>query len=104
MNCPCCSAAMNAEVLDTRLQTPAAVDFCLPCQAFWFDAHESLQLSPGAVLKLFRLIGEQALAARVPMSGRPTCPQCGIHLLLTHDQQRRTRFQYERCPRGHGRL
>jgi len=34
------------------------IDVCLPCQSFWFDAHESVQLSPGGTLALFRLIGE----------------------------------------------
>jgi hypothetical protein len=95
---------MDAKVLETRIGTSVTIDLCLPCQAFWFDAHESLQLSPRAVLTLFRLIGERALAAPARPADHPACPRCGIRLLDTHDQQRRTRFQYKRCPRDHGRL
>jgi hypothetical protein len=95
---------MDPEVLTGHLGTAIDVDICLPCQALWFDDHESLQLSPAAVLKLFRVIGEHALATRPPTSGTPACPRCRIHLLLTHDQQRTTKFQYLRCPRGDGRF
>jgi len=104
MNCPSCGAGMETESLEGHQGTPIAIDLCRPCQMFWFDTHESLQLSPGAVLKLFRLIGEHALAARPLAAGRPACPRCGLRLLLTHDQQRSTKFQYLRCDRGHGRL
>ena len=45
-------------------------------------------------------------------AGRPTtpfptglhCPRCHARLLLTHDRQRSTPFQYWRCDSGHGRL
>ena len=95
---------MTTEPLDGHLGTSVTIDLCLPCQVFWFDAHESLKLSPGAVLKLFRLIGEQALTTRPPTTNEPLCPHCSMRLLLTHDQQRNTRFQYLRRPRDHGRL
>ena len=95
---------MREETFDTRLGASVAVDMCLPCQVFWFDTHESLQLAPGAVLRLFRLIGEHATTARPTAAGTPACPRCGIRLLETHDLQRRTRFQYRRCPKNHGRL
>ena len=95
---------MDAEAFDTRLGAPLTIDVCLPCQVFWFDTHESLQLSPGSVLRLFRLVGERAMTPRARTPGRPACPRCGIRLLETHDMQRRTRFEYLRCPREHGRL
>ena len=104
MPCPRCGAAMTRETLAGHLGTPIIIDLCLPCQVLWFDTHESLQLSPGAVLKLFRVIGEQALAPRPPAAHDPLCPRCGIRLVLTHDQQRNTKFQYLRCPWDHGRL
>jgi hypothetical protein len=104
MTCPNCRAAMDTETLDGHLGTSVSVDLCLPCQVFWFDTHESLQLAPGAVLKLFRLIGEHALTQRTPAATEPACPRCGARLLVTHDQQRNTRFQYLRCPQDHGRL
>ena len=104
MVCPRCRAAMSQEVVAGHLGTSITIDLCLPCQMFWFDTHESLNLAPGAVLKLFQIIGEQALTPRPPITNEPLCPRCNIHLLLTHDQQRNTRFQYLRCPRDHGRL
>lgn len=95
---------MDAEILAGHLEASITADVCFPCQAFWFDDHESLQLSPAAVLKLFRMIGEHALASRAAPPGDPACPRCGLRLLLTHDMQRSTRFEYRRCARGHGRL
>jgi hypothetical protein len=95
---------MDAEIVPSHLATPITIDVCLPCQVLWFDDHESLQLSPAAVLTLFRLISEHAQASRAPAPVEPSCPRCGLRLLLTHDQQRATRFQYKRCARGHGRL
>jgi DNA-directed RNA polymerase subunit RPC12/RpoP len=95
---------MTQELLDGRLATPVSIDLCLSCQLFWFDAHESLKLSPGAVLKLFRMIGERALTPRSPAGNEPRCPRCHLRLLPTHDRQRNTPFQYQRCPRDHGRL
>jgi hypothetical protein len=104
MICPRCRAPMNQEILDGHLGTSVSIDLCLPCQAFWFDTYESLKLSPGAVLTLFRTIGEQALKPRPPAENDPRCPRCQLHLRPTHDQQRNTRFQYLRCPRDHGRF
>jgi Zn-finger nucleic acid-binding protein len=104
MVCPRCRAAMSQEVLAGHPGTSVTIDLCLPCQMFWFDTHESLQLSPAAVLKLFRIIGDQALAARPAITNEPLCPRCNIQLVLTHDLQRNTRFQYLRCPWDHGRL
>ena len=49
MPCPRCGAAMTRETRAGRLGAPIIIDLCLPCQVLWFDTHESLQLSPGAV-------------------------------------------------------
>ena len=104
MICPTCGASMAAQTLDGYLGTTVSIDLCLPCQAFWFDSQESLRLSPGAVLILFRIIGERALEARAPAATHPSCPRCHLRLLPTHDRQRNTPFQYLRCPKEHGRL
>lgn len=80
------------------------VDLCATCQALWFDAMESVQLTPGATLALFDTIrkspsnGGRAIAARLP------CPRCTQPLVITHDLQRTTRFTYYRCEYGHGRF
>src|SRR5882724_12064358 len=104
MTCPHCGAAMTAQTLDGHLGTTVSIDLCLPCQVMWFDTQESLRLSPRAVLRLFRIIGERALEARPPAASHPACPRCQVRLALTHDRQRNTPFQYWRCQKNHGRL
>jgi hypothetical protein len=104
MNCPSCHAPMTEQTLEGRLSTPVAIDLCLPCQAFWFDGYESLRLAPGSVLRLFRLIGEQAPTKPVALAEASRCPRCQVQLVPAHDMQRHTRFQYLRCPLAHGRL
>jgi len=95
---------MQEQTLDGHAGRPVAIDICLPCQSFWFDTHESVQLSPGGTLALFRLIGEHA--GRRPFSNADLakCPRCRARLRLTRDMQRATRFSYLRCPNDHGRL
>ena len=81
------------------------LDLCFACQAIWFDAYESSQLTPGAVLELFRTIdaGRQGPEPR-PLPATMRCVTCRGPLALTHDIQRATRFVYYRCPAGHGRF
>jgi hypothetical protein len=81
-----------------------AIDLCEPCQAFWFDGRESLQLTPGATLLLFRTIGERAARPQLRDADAVKCPRCNGRLRRTQDMQRNTRFQYFRCPNEHGRL
>jgi hypothetical protein len=95
---------MTEQALDGHLGTPITVDVCERCQAFWFDDKESLQLSPGSTLRLFRIIGERAAGARQPFGTTCKCPRCGMRLMPVHDLQRTTRFEYQRCPAKHGRL
>jgi hypothetical protein len=97
---------MRHETLDSHLGRPIAIDLCLQCHAFWFDARESLRLSPGSTLKLFRVIGDATSAgsARPAAATAASCPRCGTRLRRTRDMQRSTRFEYFSCPNGHGRL
>lgn len=104
MNCPACAAAMAAHTFEARLGRSVAIDLCLDCQYLWFDHGESLQLSPGSTLKLFRIVGEHAAQGRRPAAAAMRCPRCAAVLSLAHDRQRNTSFQYWRCPAGHGRL
>jgi len=94
---------MTADDLEGHLGTRVQIDRCPMCQVFWFDHLESLRLSPGATLQIFRAISsEQGRPATVhePLK----CPRCDAGLLLTNDRQRNTPFRYWRCPREHGRL
>jgi hypothetical protein len=104
MNCPSCSAEMTHLELGARLGTTLDIDLCAPCHAIWFDRYEDLQMAPAATLKVFGIISEQSGSAAVPLTGALRCPRCQGRLLLTHDIQRTTPFQYWRCDRGHGRL
>jgi len=95
---------MTAHTLEGHLRVPLEIDACFSCQAFWFDRHESLQLSPASTLKLFGLIGDRAHERRGPLPHPAKCPHCRARLTRTTDATRNVRFQYWRCPHGHGRL
>jgi DNA-directed RNA polymerase subunit RPC12/RpoP len=95
---------MAVHTFEARLGRLVSIDLCLECQFLWFDHGESIQLSPASTLKLFRTIGEHRAGGRRPLPRDVACPRCGGRLGLAHDRQRNTRFQYWRCPAGHGRL
>jgi len=104
MQCPGCAATMTALTLDGHLGTKVDLDLCAACQVIWFDRLESLRLSPGATLSLFRTIGERKQTSPPPLGDTLKCPRCDLRLLLTNDRQRNTPFRYRRCAREHGRL
>ena len=81
-----------------------AIDICHACQSFWFDARESVALTPGSTLALFRVIGEKLTRPQHTDSELAKCPRCKGRLRRTQDRQRATRFEYLNCPNGHGRL
>jgi hypothetical protein len=104
MQCPGCTATMTALTLDGHSGTKVELDLCAACQVIWFDHLESLQLSAGATLSLFRMIGECKQMSPPPLVDPLKCPRCHLRLLLTSDRQRNTPFRYRRCAREHGRL
>lgn len=95
---------MTSHTVDGQLGRPVTIDLCGPCQAIWFDPRESLQLTPGATLMLFRIIGEHVAKPHALESETAKCPRCRARLRRTQDMQRSTRFEYYRCPHDHGRL
>ena len=95
---------MQQQTLPAHLGRPVIVDLCQPCQSIWFDPHESMSLTPGATLTLFRLIGERVTRPQTTNADLAKCPRCHARLRRTHDLQRTTKFEYLRCPNGHGRL
>ena len=95
---------MQEHSLDGLLGRPVVVDLCEPCQSFWFDGRESLQLSAAATLSLFRIIGERVGRPQLQDSDAAKCPRCNGRLRKTRDMQRNTRFEYFKCPNEHGRL
>jgi hypothetical protein len=104
MNCPGCAAAMTRLALEGRLGSTIEIGLCSVCRAIWFDRFGELQLTAGATLKVFGVISETAGRPTTPFPTALHCPRCGARLLLTHDMQRSTPFQYWRCDSGHGRL
>ena len=95
---------MRALALPRKPLGTVTVDLCGTCQAIWFDAFESVQLTPGAVIALFAAIREARPALGRPLPQHASCPRCGNALALTHDQTNAAHFSYFRCPRGHGRF
>ena len=95
---------MEARFFDRKPGGKVELDICFPCHAIWFDQYESVALTPGAVLELFRLIHERQEEPLRPLGDALACPSCKGALALTHDMQRSTRISYYRCPVAHGRL
>lgn len=104
MTCPGCGDGMTSLTLEGHYGRSAAIDVCHACNHVWFDGREDLQLAPGAVLRLFTVMGEAAPAARAAVAARKACPRCGIGLLRTRDRVRDTPYEYFRCTGGHGRF
>jgi hypothetical protein len=95
---------MQEQRLDGHHGRSIVIDLCHPCQSFWFDQYESLRLTPGATLALFRVIGENVARRAASRADLEKCPRCRARLRQTHDMQRATRFEYLSCPHGHGRF
>lgn len=95
---------MEGLTLDGHHGRVLSIDVCYGCHAIWFDMHESLALTPGSTLRLFRLIGEKRSRPQALAGGPLPCPRCSGPLRRTHDMQRATRFEYWRCAAGHGRF
>ena len=95
---------MPALDLDRRPDGKVTIDLCSDCQALWFDAFESAQLTPAATLELFRVVHTTKPDTRRAMPSDLPCPRCDTTLALTHDLQHATRFSYYRCRYGHGRF
>lgn len=104
MICPRCHKDMRAYRVDGHLGKEVDVDVCIPCQSIWFDAQEHLQLTPGATLTLFRVIGENVSRPQWQDRDLTYCPRCKGQLRRIQDIQRNTHFEYRRCPNLHGRL
>jgi hypothetical protein len=95
---------MQPQALDGHMGREIQIDLCVPCQSIWFDARENLQLTPGATLGIFRVIGERVSRPALQDRDIAKCPRCNAQLRRTQDMQRSTRFEYFRCPNEHGRL
>ena len=95
---------MAHRAFERRPQGKVDIDLCHGCQGIWFDQYESAQLTPGAVIDLFREIHEHHVRSPRPLADRKQCPECRMPLKLTQDVQRTNRIVYYRCGAGHGRF
>lgn len=105
--CSNCSEAMALYALPGHYHHTIDIDVCMACNAIWFDARESSMLSPDGTLALFQLINERggtATSAAAKFGEALRCVTCGDSMRLTHDRVRDTRFSYQACRHGHGRL
>ena len=83
---------MQEHTLAGHSGRPVTLDLCVPCQSFWFDARESLALTPGSTLALFRVIGEHTgRAARHRAPTWRSARAAKARLRRTQDMQRNTR-------------
>ena len=94
----------------TRLELPhrnfgtVALDLCFPCQGIWFDQYESVQINPGGVIDLFKLIHAHRSDLRQTHPATLRCPRCMDKLFAGLDVVRSGRFTYHRCLQNHGRF
>jgi hypothetical protein len=95
---------MRALVLGRKPHGDCVVDLCEDCHALWLDAGESIQLTPGAVVALFREVSGAGGPARRSLPATLQCPRCRASLAPTQDLRHATRFSYWRCPKGDGRF
>ncbi len=93
---------MTDWTLGNRLGAQFVIDVCTPCQAFWFDEHKDLQLSPASTLELMKYIGEHSSSPKPTLSLAMLCPRCGATLTLAHNMTRNVRFTYWQCSKQHG--
>lgn len=102
--CPGCTAPMRRQSFARKAAGTLDIDLCFDCRAIWFDAWESSQLAPSAILQLFREIETQGAGAAKPLASVLHCVTCRVPLAFTHDVERTNSFVYYRCPDGHGRF
>jgi hypothetical protein len=102
MICPNCAKQMTDWTLGGQLGNQLVIDVCTPCQAFWFEEHKDLQLSPASTLQLMKFIGEHSSSSKPTLAPLLRCPCCPAHLTLAHDLARNVRFVYWQCPSQHG--
>lgn len=89
---------MAVEQYEGTYGRTVTIDVCHACNGLWFDGRESLLLSPGSVIRLFRSMHERHGTARAPQVPTSRCPRCAGPLKETSDLANFTRFTYLGCP------
>jgi hypothetical protein len=103
--CPSCRQPMLAKKFPRNTQGEVELDFCFACQGIWFDEYESVQIAPGGVIDLFKLLHEHRDEPRQPLAEPLACPRCNEKLLHGLDVAKHGgQFNYHRCLQKHGRF
>jgi len=103
-SCPSCTQPMTRLELPHRIFGTLVLDLCFPCQGIWFDQYESVQINPGGIIDLFKLIHAHRSDPRQPHPAILRCPRCRDKLFAGLDVVRSGRFTYHRCLQNHGRF
>ena len=75
------------------------LDLCFSCQGIWFDEFESVQITPGGIVELFKLLHEHRDDQRIPLREPLQCPRCNERLLHGLDVAKHGgQFNYHRLP------
>lgn len=103
--CPSCRQPMEKRRFQRMHHGEVILDLCFHCHGIWFDEFESLQITPGGVIELFRLIHDHRDDQRLPLRDVLQCPRCDERLLHGLDLTKHGgRFNYHRCLQKHGRF
>ncbi|MGB8884255.1 MAG: zf-TFIIB domain-containing protein [Azonexus sp.] len=103
--CPSCRQTMLKQRFERLHHGEVVLDLCFPCQGIWFDDFESVQITPGGIIELFKLIHEHRDGQRLPLRDPLHCPRCNENLLHGLDLARHGgQFNYHRCLQKHGRF
>jgi Transcription factor zinc-finger len=104
LGCPGCDQPMERRRFEAHYGRAVDLDLCHGCGLIWFDARESIALTPGAVLRLFTALDAHREQRHPLADATLRCPRCRQPLQSTVDRQRATVFSYWRCAAEHGRL
>ena len=96
---------MHKQRFERLLHGEVVLDLCFPCQGIWFDDFESVQITPGGIIELFKLIHTHRDGQRQPLRDPLHCPCCDEKLLHGLDVAKHGgQFNYHRCLQKHGRF
>jgi Zn-finger nucleic acid-binding protein len=103
--CPACQQIMHKQRYEKKLGGDVVLDLCFACQGIWFDEFESLQITPGGIIELFKQIHQHRDDVQQPLGEALRCPHCRDRLLHGLDIAKPGgRFNYHRCLQKHGRF
>ena len=103
--CPSCRQPMVQKTFARQTHGEVELDLCFSCHSIWFDDFESVQITPGGIIELFKLIHEHRDDQRLPLRDPLNCPRCNEKLLHGLDLAKAGgRFNYHRCLQKHGRF